>query len=324
MARYYIQDNESTALIRWLDDVGDIETGLPKNDYKLNDVLMDGSQISGIGSMQGREWGCNYLFKNNDENERESFLDWFTRPSLYTVYLYKLVTRRFKCNITSGSTVITFLDSSNALNQLSTGSLIYGVGIPSTTIIDTINTTSILIDNAATVTISNAELESDTFKGRTRVYPKTNGGETYKNIRISEKLNFNLLSPSPYFMSTSLTTVTFNSTSTNEFSTNINIKSCRTPCIYEFTPNETFNLFQIKTQENYGFRVSRNFVIGEVIQVDTRNSQLVMTINGNISYSAFSSSSTPFSLERGNNTLNITASNSSATALKISYYKRQL
>jgi len=325
MARYYIQEGESTNIF-WLDVVNNVDVGLPTNDYRLRNTLMDGGQIKGVGAMQGRVFECTYFFKQNDDYERELFLDWFSRPLITTLYLYKYVYKRVKCSITNGSTIV-ILGSTQGTNQLSTGDPIYGLGLSSASsaVIDSINSTYLDISVAATDTLVNTHLQADTFLGRTKVVTQPEGGEAYGNIRISDDVSFKAISGSPYFTSTTLNTFSTHTTSSTEFQTTFTLDGFRTPCQYEMTPSTNMTVFQVKTADGYGFKASKtSFLTGEVVNVDTTGSDLKCTVDDNEVFNVFSAESTPFSLERGSNTLSVIAQESTDTAFKVKYYERQL
>jgi len=325
MARYYIQEGESTNIF-WLDVVNNVDVGLPTNDYRLRHTLMDGGQIKGVGAMQGRVFECTYFFKQNDDYERELFLDWFSRPLITTLYLYKYVYKRVKCSITNGSTIV-ILGSTQGTNQLSTGDPIYGLGLSSASsaVIDSINSTYLDISVAATDTLVNTHLQADTFLGRTKVVTQPEGGEAYGNIRISDDVSFKAISGSPYFTSTTLNTFSTHTTSSTEFQTTFTLDGFRTPCQYEMTPSTNMTVFQVKTADGYGFKASKtSFLTGEVVNVDTTGSDLKCTVDDNEVFNVFSAESTPFSLERGSNTLSVIAQESTDTAFKVKYYERQL
>jgi len=326
LANYYLQQGDDTSLTYNLDIVGDLDIGLPSLDYKLVDIKGEGGQLQGVGTQKGRVLEFSYFFKRNEEYERDEFLDWLTKGSEITLYCYKTVDKRVRCSITNTSTEVKVIgiNSTQQLKQLSTGDSITGVGIPDNTVIDTINSTSFLIDQAATASLNDTWLQARTFTGRTRVYPQPKGGEAYKVNRLSESVNFSCISKNPFFTSTTLTITEFDSTSKTEKSTTININGYRTPIIVDFTPNESFSVLQVKTSDSFGFKASRAFQSGETISVNTGNSELTMTIDGNTVTGIFDADSTPFMLEKTTNVLSIIASNSTDGALKIKYYERRI
>jgi len=326
MSRYYLQEGDSTSQY-WLDVVNNVDVGLPTNDYRLRNTLMDGGQIKGVGAMQGRVFECTYFFKQNEEYEREVFLDWLSRSLVTTLYLYKYVYKRFTCNITSGSSVVVLVGSTNQLNQLSTGDPIYGLGLSSASsaIIETINSTFLDISVNPTQTIVGHTLQVDTFLGRAKVVTQPDGGESYNNIRLSDDVSFKAISGSPYFTSTTLTTFSTHTTSSTEFQTTFTLDGFRTPCEYEITPSTNMTIFQVKTAEGYGFKASKtSFLTDEVVNVDTRGSDLECTVDNNEVFGVFSAESTPFSLDKGENTLSVIAQESTDGGFKVKYYERQL
>ena len=323
---YYLQVDGSTSIFS-LDIIADLQTGLPESNYKLENSLTEGGFVTGIGSRTGREISCSYQFKGNEDYERELFLDQFTRPVDADLYLYKDIKRRSKTTINSGSTIVYLTGSTADIAALSTSKAVAGIGIPSTAYIDTIGTTYSYISDAATMSLTNHDLQFDTFLGRMRVYGFPKGGEGWDNVHISNNVEFSLLSPSPYFESTTLTIAGITSTGYNEFSTFVNIKGRRVTALYELTlstSSSSITFFQVKTAEDYGFRVDRQGVAGDVFLVDTSNSNLTFTYNGNEELGRFDPVSSPFTLERGINNLNIVASETTSAGLKIKYYERRL
>lgn len=326
MAEYYLQQGDSTSTIYSLDIVGDLDIGLPSMDFKLVDVKGEGGQIEGVGVQKGRVIEFNYFFKSNFEYERDEFIDWLSKGSEITLYLYKKVVKRIRCALTNTSTAIEMVgnNSTSQLWQLSTGDVVSGVGITAGSVIENVNSTNIYIDNAATNTLNDTKIEAITYLGRARVYPQPKGGEPYKVNVISDSVNFSLIATNPFFTSTTLTTIELNSTAQTEKSTTVNISGYRTPATFEFTPNENFSVFQVLRSDGYGFRANRAFQSGEVISVNTGDSELTMTIDSNEITGIFSDESTPFMLEKSTNTINVVASNSTDGALKVKYYERRL
>lgn len=323
MINYYLQQDETTSITYNLGIVSELETGLPSMDYKLVNSIGEGSQINGYGTHQGRTIDCSYRFKTNSEYERNEFISWFTKASNINLYLYKEINQRIKVQLSSGSTEV-FITSTDIIRGFSTGNSITGLGIPDNTIIDTFNTTSFFIDNAATLSIDYSDVFIKIFTGRTRVYPTPTGGESYKNDNVSNSVKFELFSESPFFTSTTLTTIYLNSTTTGQHTQTVTIKGQRTPAIYEFVSNEDFNIFQVKTAEDYGFSASYQFRSNSTITVDTRNSDLTIYYNGGEIFDTFTSNSSPFMLEQGDNTLYVYAANSTDGALRVEYYERRL
>jgi hypothetical protein len=162
--------------------------------------------------------------------------------------------------------------------------------------------------------------EFDTHTDRVLVKASPAGGESWKRIKLSDEASFRLISQSPFFTSTTLTTVPFTLTGTGESVETVTLSGFRTPAIYEFTPSSDFELFQIKLQEGYGFRIDRSFNSGEVIEVDTGNSDLTLSIDGSGIFNPFFDTSTPFTLEKGDNDLLVTAQ---AGTLNVKYYARR-
>jgi hypothetical protein len=317
MARYYLSDG-STRFD--LDIVSNLDVDLPSANWKKVNLAGEGSFIDGQGNYQGREISCSYNFKNNLENEREDFLDEFTDRIDDVKYIYKEVVKRIKVNLTNGST-IAILRGSAA--QLSTGLNIFGIGIPDS-IIEVINSTNMIISNAATATIANTELQSTTFLGRLKVTNFPSGGETYQNKTISENVKFTMLSESPYFTSTSVTSVAITSTGSAEFSTSVSINGRHVPATYEFTTDTTsttWNLYQVKTSNFYGFRANASFGSSSIVEVQTTQSNLKLLVNDAEVLNAFPSSATPFLLKNGTNTLHIIATKGTLT---VKYNERRL
>jgi hypothetical protein len=321
--RLYLQQEESTSLQLNLDMIFDMDLGTPGNDYKLVETLSEGGRVIGVGQFTGRAWSGSYNFRGNDHYERTEIQDYFSKDRTQTVYLYKEIWKRLKFDITSGSTIAIFNGSTTILRELSTGDAITGIGLSTNTNIDTIASTYVLLDTAPVSTINNQEFQVTTFTGRTRVYGLLNPGEPWNNDSLSDSVKFNLLAESPYFESTSLAVHSFTSTSVAEFDITITNQGNRVNALYEFTGSTSYNIFSVKHSEGYGFRAS-NQASTEVIQVDTRNSDLVYTVDGIKKSNVFSSADSPFPLQKGDNTLTIIAQESTADGLKVKYYERQL
>jgi hypothetical protein len=157
-----------------------------------------------------------------------------------------------------------------------------------------------------------------------QVHPMPAGGEVYRNIEISENVEIKLLSSSAYFTSTEVTQISITSTGNGEFeSTTFNIKGRRTPAKYSFLSSGSTNwdIFQIKTANQYGFKVNTVVTSTQTITVKTTNSNLIVDVDNNIKTGVLSSESTPFYLERLNNVLLITAT---LGTLTITYNERRL
>lgn len=321
--KFYVQKDGSTTIYS-LDSLSNIETDLPNLDYKKIDLLSDGSHIEGLGITRGREFSAEFNFINNNEKEREDFLDYFTLDSRLTLWLYKDIRKRIK-NVTfvSGSTNIN-IPSTTDTSQLSTGNNIIHRAFSTDTIIENIASTNIIVSNAASLSISGEEIEFMTFLGRMQVHPTPDGGESYRNIEISENVGIKLLSSSAFFSSTEVTQITITSTGSGEFeSTSFDIKGRRTPAKYSFLSSGSTNwdFFQVKTYNQYGFRVNTIITTTQTITVKTTDSNLVVDIDNNIISGVLSSESTPFVLEKTDNILLITATPGTLT---INYNERRL
>lgn len=87
----YKLENGTTSL-----DIDDyyvsFETGLPAGNYKLRNTIGDGGLVTGNGVIGGRIAKVSRAFTRVEEDERDNFLSWFTKPSHETVYLRKTTT----------------------------------------------------------------------------------------------------------------------------------------------------------------------------------------------------------------------------------------
>jgi len=311
---YHLQDGDSTSTIRELDDMSDFDFDLPSNDYKLTDNLGEGSQISGIGSLKGRKISASYTFIGNDVFEREKFLEWFTRAPQSTTYLYKNANKRIKCSLTNGSTIVipastSIIEDLDSVLDLKDLTILNNTpGITNGTKYVGYTSTTLLIDNAATASISGTETEFVLFSGRLKVFLGPGGGEGWKTWRKSDKVKIDMYSPSPYYTSTEVLSRAITLTGSSEHSTSVDIYSFRTPCQYQLSSTESFSVFQVKIFDGYGFKAAYSFSNSTNILVDTRKSNLSLTIDSTTIFSnVFSETSTPFSLEQGVNEIFVTA-----------------
>ena len=329
MYEYYLQKGDSTSAILRLDKVADLDLDLPQSDFKLINNMGDGAQIQGVGNLSGRKMSCSYQFRGNSIFERDEFLDWFTQNINSTYYLYRITKHRIKGNLTGSSSYFIpssteyFTQISNLL-ILSDLSITNGtIGITNGTKITTVSSSKYVLDAVATMTLVGTDVEVTINTLRIVVYPALSGGETWKSYRLSDDVKFLLFSKTPYFTSTTLFETSISITSTAEQTTSVNIVSLKTPCLYEFDNSTTLNLFQVKTYDGYGFRVSYSVTTGSSnILIDTRDSDLLLYENGNqLTSNYFSNTSTPFPLESGDNTIYITAAEGT---LKVQYYERRL
>lgn len=87
----YRLENASTYL-----DIDDyyvsFETGLPQGSYKISDSLSDGGYVSGRGNIGARVAKISRVFTRDDEDTRDLWLDWFTKPVYEELYLRKTST----------------------------------------------------------------------------------------------------------------------------------------------------------------------------------------------------------------------------------------
>lgn len=329
MIDFYLTKDSGGTL--YLDSVASVQTGFPERNFNLITTLGEGSIISGIGNRNGREWTAEYNFRTEDEFERYNYISYFNNNVYDDMYLYRKETQRFKCEITSGDASIIYRGSTDFYNsRLTTGMLIEGVGIPAGAVIDSLSmdgtTMLVNLSTYASATIGNHELQVQTFLGRALVYASITGGESYDNSAISGAIGLRLFSESPYFTSTSLKTlVTLSATSAQEYSTTVQNIGNDTPAIYNFTLSTAataVNIFQVKTQYGYGFQVQKQISAGDIIQVDTRESNLKLYVNSVLSAGYFTAESQPFMLLSGNNQLYITAGLS--TSITVQIYERRL
>lgn len=160
------------------------------------------------------------------------------------------------------------------------------------------------------------------FTGRMRVWGMPSGGESYKQVSISDSIKFTLFSKSTFFEATTLTTAaTISVTSTTMQNETVTVNGADVNPIFYFTPSADFSFIQIKNSENYGLRSDYTFISGTEIIIDTRSSTLTITINGVEVYNTFSSTSRPFLLDQVTNSLDIWATSGT---LLVKYYERRL
>lgn len=84
-------ENATTYLV--LDDkYVSIETGLPKSKWKLEEVLGGGAIILGGGALSGRQAKVSRHFMKTEEDERELYFQWFTKPQYEDIWFRKTTT----------------------------------------------------------------------------------------------------------------------------------------------------------------------------------------------------------------------------------------
>lgn len=334
MISFYLTKDSSTSAILYLDSVANVQTGLPERNYTLINTLGEGSILSGIGNRTGREWTAQYNFKTEDEYDRYNFLNYFQNNIYDTMYLYRQETQRFRCQITAGSTVVNYQGSTGFLaDRLSSGLAVSGVGIPDNTVLEpgwgeSSSGAFIIISQAATVTISNHELQMLTFTGRTQVYASIDGGESYSNSALSEGIGLHLYSESPFFTSTTLKTGRqFSSTGTSEINDVITNLGSDTPGIWQMTLSTaatSINMFQVKSSFGYGFKVQKQIDVGQTIKVDCRESDLKLYVNDILTPGYFTADSQPFMILSDLGTYQYYVTSGLSTQIFAYYYDRRI
>jgi hypothetical protein len=333
MISFYLSKDSGTTL--YLDSVASVQTGLPERDFSLVNTLGEGAILSGIGNRTGREWSAEYNFRTEDQYERFNYLSFFNNNIYDDMYLYRKDTQRFKCNITAGSTACAYYgDSSLFDNLLSSGMSLEGVGISTSVIIDGISgqgtsTRVLYLSSAASLSITNTELQAQLFLGRTQVMASVTGGESYQNTAISESIGLKLWSESPFFSSTTLKTgatiVIATSESNIEKSFTINNLGQQVPPVVNFTLSSaatSVNSFQLKSSYGFGYKVQKQLNAAEVVQVDARESDLKLYVSGVLSPGYFTETSQPFTILQGANTFYVTGPES--TGILVQYYERKV
>ncbi len=161
------------------------------------------------------------------------------------------------------------------------------------------------------------------FNGIVKVYTAIEGGEAYKtrDFNFVDGMDFSIFMTSPYFESTTLTTISSTLVSSTQHILTVNISGYKCYPCYSITSTNALTMFEVKTAEGYGFRVDYNFNANDVINITTSGSQLIMTINGIRVDGYFTEGSSPFELQSSNNTLYVTGS---ASTFNILYYERHL
>lgn len=329
MIDFYLTKDSGGTL--YLDSVASVKTGFPERNFNLIKTLGEGSIISGIGNRNGREWFAEYNFKTEDEWDRYNYISYFNNNVYDDMYLYRKETQRFRCEVTAGTAEVIYRGSSNLFNsRLTTGMPIEGEGVPAGAVIESLSlsgsTMVLTMSTFASISITNHELQVQTFLGRAQVYASIDGGENYDNAAISGSIGLHLYSESPYFTSTTLANlVTLSATSAQEYSTTVQNLGNDTPAIYNLTlstASSQVSIFQVKTQYGYGFQVQKAISPGDILQVDTRESDLKLYVNSVLSAGYFTAESQPFMILSGSNALYFTAGLS--TAITVQIYERRL
>lgn len=106
----YRLENDSTYLI--LDNyMVNFETGLPGTSYDISDTIGHGFIVSGSGNLGGRTVSLSRVFTKDQESERKTYIEWFTRNRSKTTYL-----RRTTTNFDGIQEVITSLQDGESFN----------------------------------------------------------------------------------------------------------------------------------------------------------------------------------------------------------------
>jgi len=93
MATYKLRD-EILGTEYLLDEVSDLDTGLPKRAFSIENTISNVGQIKGSGTLNPKIFKCSKIFIESDANpgaetDRKDFLAWFFKPVWREVYLYK-------------------------------------------------------------------------------------------------------------------------------------------------------------------------------------------------------------------------------------------
>jgi hypothetical protein len=237
------------------DEIIDIDIGLPKGVYKMNDVMSDGGIVSGSGFLEGRIIELSKTFIRVNETARQKILEWFTTPNYQDVYLQKSTT--------------------------------------------------------------------DGFTGQTLVRPALGGGEGYnlKEFIFSDAVPLELYAADPYFTSTTVTSTTVALTSSTEKTSTVTLSGAKNFCTFALSSGSAFTLFQVKNDEDFGFRLSYSIPANSTIEVFTSGSELVTKLDNSIISGGLAANSSPFELNSSQNTLFITGNSGTVT---ITYYERRL
>jgi hypothetical protein len=148
------------------------------------------------------------------------------------------------------------------------------------------------------------------------------GGESYSSYSISDEVPFKLITKQAFFEKTTQATLeTITVTSTSRQTETVTVTGQPVFPQFQFTATADFTLFQIMLSYRWGFRIDRQFYNGDVIIIDTRNGQLSLTVNDVSIYNAFTSTSTPFLLDTGDNSIDIFATSGE---LLVKSYERRL
>jgi hypothetical protein len=169
MARYYMSDGSTTYELD--EQIGRIETDLPARTYKKTKRGGQGSHVTGMGMFTGRTISLTKTFLKWDEQDRDDFLEWFTRTT-GDLWLYKSIEWTVPGTVTSGSPNVTVVDSST----FRVGDSVTGTNIPADTTISSItDSTTFVINNNATGT-GTVGLTIVNFLGRMAVKTTPGGG----------------------------------------------------------------------------------------------------------------------------------------------------
>lgn len=138
-----------------------------------------------------------------------------------------------------------------------------------------------LTRDATTYIYLNMAYSTDSITLRTKVYPTKLPKDTFNgNWNTNFDREFELISPTGFWETTTDIAASFNLTSTNEHEitlTNNGIIECAP--IFNFTPISSAVLFQVKLSEGYGFRLEGTFSSGVTISFDMSNSKFYIDNN---------------------------------------------
>jgi hypothetical protein len=156
---------------------------------------------------------------------------------------------------------------------------------------------------------------------RIKVYANNKGNESWKNYTVSEDINIELLTESPFFTNVTATTYTATLTSMPTIiSINNDGIACPFTIDYIFTNNAAS--FSAKMFENVGIDITYAFLALNTLKIDTSN--LNVYINGQLRFvdAYYSFTGSPFRIEAGDN--NLTISSPSVGDIVLTYYKRYI
>lgn len=157
------------------------------------------------------------------------------------------------------------------------------------------------------------------YTGEVRVFPVLVSGETYSKLLKRYTSEYELYTENAFFEKTTITEHTGLVTGGSVAVTNSGL---RVFAYYTFTITTAATYLKLYTADGYGFQITTQLSVSDVVVIDTRSNDLLVTINGGIVRGITSTGSRPFFLKYGSNTIYTECDG--AASWKVSYYETRM